>query len=256
MLPGDRAYAGGMQAPQADVTPASMSDALRAESSAIWDALHAHPFLRELADGTLPLDRFRFFIEQDDFYLEDYARCLAMGVARSRNDVELASFTTDLLALIEDELPNNLALLARVIEMGAEDRGGWRMPAPANVAYTSYMHAVAARGDALDITAVLLPCAWSYVEIATALEPAATTNDVYAGWIGFFGSPEVIEMVAGIRRSFDELTRRASLGPERRVELSRIFATSSRMEHAFWEMAYRLEQWPDLETGLTGRERR
>jgi thiaminase (transcriptional activator TenA) len=229
---------------EVDVTSASMSEAFRADCSAIWDALHAHPFLRELAEGTLPLDRFRFFIEQDDFYLEDYARCLAMGVARSRNDVEMRSFTTDLLAVIEDELPSNRALLAQVIEMGAEDRGGGRMPAPANVAYTSYMSAVAARGDALDIMAVLLPCSWSYVEIATALEPAAAANEVYAGWIGFFRSPEVVEMVAGIRSVFDELARRAS--PGRHPELSRIFATSSRLEHSFWEMAYRLEQWPDL----------
>jgi thiaminase/transcriptional activator TenA len=235
-----------MPSTDAEVMQASMSEALRADSSASWDALHAHPFLRELADGTLPLDRFRFFIEQDDFFLEDYARCLATGVARSRNDVEMRSFTTDLLAVIEDELPSNRALLARVIEMGAEDRGGGRMPAPANVAYTSYMQAVAARGDALDIMAVLLPCSWSYVEIATALEPAATANEVYAGWIGFFRSPEVVEMVAGIRRDFDELARGARLGPERRTGLTRTFATSCRWEHAFWEMAYRLEQWPDL----------
>ena len=109
-----------MPSPVTDVMPASMSDSLRADSSGIWNALHAHPFLRELADGTLPLERFRFFIEQDDFYLEEYARCLAMGVARSRNDVELAYFTNDLLAVIEAELPSNRELLAQLIEMGGE----------------------------------------------------------------------------------------------------------------------------------------
>src|SRR5213593_4382784 len=95
----------------AEVTLASMSDALREDSARIWSALHTHPFLREMADGTLPLERFRYFIEQDEFYLEEYARCLAMGVARSRNDVELAYFTNDLLAVIEDELPSNRELL-------------------------------------------------------------------------------------------------------------------------------------------------
>jgi hypothetical protein len=38
-----------------------------------------HPFITELAEGTLPLDKFRFFLEQDDFYLEEYSRCLALG---------------------------------------------------------------------------------------------------------------------------------------------------------------------------------
>jgi thiaminase/transcriptional activator TenA len=44
-----------------------------------------HPFITELAEGTLPLDKFRFFLEQDDFYLEEYKRCLALGAAKSRN---------------------------------------------------------------------------------------------------------------------------------------------------------------------------
>jgi thiaminase (transcriptional activator TenA) len=224
----------------------STSAALREDSAPIWDRLHAHPFLRELADGSLPLDRFRFFIEQDDVYLEEYVRCLAMGAAKSRNDVELRYFTTDLLQVIDDELPSNRALLARVIEMGAEDRGGTLAAAPANIAYTSYMQAVAARGGALEIMAVLLPCAWSYVEIATGLEPGATTNDVYSGWVDFFRSPEVVLMIEAMRRDFDRACDHPSVGADRRAELARIFAMSSRLELGFWEMAYHLEQWPDL----------
>ena len=105
----------------------------------IWDGLHEHPFLRELASGTLPLETFRFFLEQDNFYLVDYARCLAMGAAKSRDEEELRYFTVDLNQVIDAELPSNRALLARVTAMGAEDRGGALTQAPANVAYTSYM---------------------------------------------------------------------------------------------------------------------
>src|SRR5207249_4384672 len=94
------------------------------------------------------------------------------------------------------------------------------------------------------IMTVLLPCSWSYVDIATSLEPGAT-NDVYAGWIGFFRAPNVVEMVEGIRRTYDETSRRAAVRSERRAELSRIFAMSCRFELGFWEMAYRLERWPD-----------
>lgn len=235
-----------MSTQRADVTPNPASDAFRAEAAAVWDALHAHPFLRELADGSLPLDRFRFFIEQDNLYLEEYLRCLAMGAARSRNDVELSYFTNDLLQVIDDELPSNRALLQRVIEMGAEDRGGALAAAPANIAYTGYMQAVAARGGALEIMAVLLPCAWSYVEIATGLEPGATANDVYAGWVDFFRSPEVVRMIEAMRRDFDRACDHPSVGADRRAELARIFAMSSRLELGFWEMAYHLEQWPDL----------
>ena len=69
-------------------------------------------------------------------YLEEYARCLAMGAAKSRGEAELRYFTTDLNKVLDAEIPNNRALLAQVVELGAEDRGGSLAKAPANVAYT------------------------------------------------------------------------------------------------------------------------
>ena len=145
--------------------------------------MHRHPFITELADGTLPLDKFRFFLEQDNFYLEEYGRCLAMGAAKSRTERELRYFTVDLNKLLDAEIPSNRQLLAQVIELGAEDRGGSVTMAPANVAYTSYMQALSLRGGPLDIMAALLPCSWSYVEIATALrERTDSTHPVFGGW--------------------------------------------------------------------------
>ncbi len=50
---------------------ASASDGFRARCEPIWRALHEHPFINELAAGTLPLEKFRFFLEKDNFYLEE-----------------------------------------------------------------------------------------------------------------------------------------------------------------------------------------
>jgi thiaminase/transcriptional activator TenA len=231
-------------------TTESICDEMRAGSADIWDGLHAHPFLRELAAGTLALDKFRFFLEQDNFYLVDYARCLAMGAAKSRDETELRYFTVDLNQVLDTELPSNRSLLARVIELGAADRGGALTMAPANVAYTSYMQALALRGGPLEIMAALLPCAWSYVEIAQRLAAAgASTHEVYADWIAYFTLPTNVEMVASMRRDFDRLALEGGLGAGKRAELGQIFATSSRLERGFWEMAYTLEQWPDLRIG-------
>ena len=36
----------------------SFSDQLRAEAEPIWREIFAHPFLREIKDGTLPLETF------------------------------------------------------------------------------------------------------------------------------------------------------------------------------------------------------
>jgi thiaminase/transcriptional activator TenA len=137
-----------------------------------------------------------------------------------------------------------------VIERGAADRGGSLTMAPANVAYTSYMQALALRGGPLEIMAALLPCAWSYVEIAQRLAAEGTSKEkVYADWIGYFTLPANVEMVASMRRDLDVLAVEEVLGTTKREELQQIFATSSRLERGFWEMSYTLEQWPDLQMG-------
>jgi thiaminase/transcriptional activator TenA len=225
----------------------SPSEQLRTASDRIWQGLHAHPFITELAAGTLPIDKFRFFLEQDNLYLQDYARCLAMGAAKSRNETELRYFITDLNQVVDKELPSNRELLDRVTEMGAVDRGGASGMAPANVAYTSYMRSLALHGGPLEIMASLLPCAWSYIEIATALADSVDRDHpIYADWVGYFSLPANVEMVTDMRGDFDRLVEEEVSGGGRREEIERIFATSSRLEHQFWEMAYTLERWPDL----------
>jgi len=228
-------------------TTVSASEQLRIASDRIWQGLHAHPFITELAAGTLPIDKFRFFLEQDNLYLQDYARCLAMGAAKSRDEVELRYFITDLNQVVDLELPSNRDLLERVTQMGAVDRGGASGMAPANVAYTSYMRSLALHGGPLEIMASLLPCAWSYVEIATALaDRVDRDHPVYADWVGYFSLPENVQVVAAMRRDFDHLVEEEASRGARREDIERIFATSSRLEHQFWEMAYTLERWPDL----------
>src|SRR5918911_704414 len=105
----------------------SFSAGVREKCASVWQGLHEHPFIQEVAKGTLPLAKFRFFLEQDLMYLPDYARCIAMSVVKSRSDTEMRYFAAELTATLETEIPNNQNLLARVVEMGAEDRGGGRM---------------------------------------------------------------------------------------------------------------------------------
>jgi thiaminase/transcriptional activator TenA len=222
------------------------SERFRTACDSVWRSLHEHPFIRELADGTLPPEKFRFFLEQDDFYLREYARCLAFGAGKATTERELRYFTADLNQVLDDELPSNRALLERVIELGAEDRGGSREMAPATLAYTSYMNALALRGGPLEIMACLLPCAWSYVDIATGIRSGEhRAHPVYDGWIGYFSQPSTVELVTSMREDFDRLVDEETSGP-RVEELGSAFRTSARLELSFWEMAYRCEQWPDV----------
>jgi thiaminase (transcriptional activator TenA) len=222
------------------------SQAFRTQCDRIWAGLHAHPFLGELARGTLPLDRFRFFIEQDLLYLPAFARCMAMGAAKSAADAELEFFTRQLDGILRLEIPSNQRLLDHVISLGAEDRGGARGMAPANVAYTSYLLATAATGGPLEITAAILPCSWSYIEIAAGLKDEIAEHPVYSDWVAFYLRQEEADLVMNMRETFDDMTRDGAVSAGKRRQLAEIFMMSSRLEGMFWEMAYTLDQWPDL----------
>jgi len=225
---------------------ATFSASLRQQCDRIWTGLHAHPFLGELARGTLPLDRFRFFIEQDLLFLPAFARCMAMGAAKSTGEAELEFFTRQLDGIIRLEIPSNRRLLDQVISLGAQDRRGSLAMAPANVAYTSFLLATAAGGGPLEITAAILPCSWSYVEIARGLKDELTDHPVYSDWVGFYLQEEEADLVLNMRETLDEMTREGSVSAAKRAQLAEIFKMSSRLEGMFWEMAYTLDQWPDL----------
>ncbi len=224
----------------------SLSMSLRGQSDRIWAGLHAHPFLRELARGVLPLEKFRFFIEQDVLYLPEFARCIAMGAAKSVTETELRYFAEQLDGTINLELPNQQRVLDQLCQLGAGDRGGGLGMAPANVAYTSYLLAVAAQGGPLEIVAAILPCAWSYAEIAGRLAGELVDHPVYSDWVGFYLTDKMSNLVLSMRDDFDSMARDANLSSRRTQRLAEIFAMSSRLEGAFWEMAYTLDQWPDL----------
>jgi thiaminase/transcriptional activator TenA len=232
--------------PPAAAGEPSLSAELRDQSDRIWAGLHAHPFLGELARGVLPLEKFRFFVEQDVMYLPDFARCIATGAAKSATEAELAFFARQLDSTINLELPNQHRVLEQVCRLGAADRGGALGKAPANVAYTGFMLSVAAQGGPLEIMAAILPCAWSYAEIAGRLADEIAEHPVYRDWVGFYTTDEVLGLVGQMRQSFDEMAAQTGPGPRTRRRLAEIFTTSSRLEGAFWDMAYTLDQWPDL----------
>jgi thiaminase/transcriptional activator TenA len=107
------------------------------------------------------------------------------------------------------------------------------------IAYGSFLLATAARGDALDVMAALMPCAWSYADIGLMHAGEAAEHPVYADWLRFFGGAEYVDSIADRREVLDRLA--ASVSAARRRRLAELFTTAARLELAFWDMAYRAD---------------
>ena len=85
--------------------------------------------------------------------------------------------------------------------------------APTNLAYTSYLLAVAYGAPFHEAVAALLPCYWIYWEVGKALERAGSPDPLYARWIGTYALRRVRRRRARGARVPDAVAAR--LGPAR-----------------------------------------
>jgi thiaminase/transcriptional activator TenA len=217
------------------------SGVLRAAAADVWEAQHAHPFVRGIGDGTLPVERFAHYVRQDYLFLVEYARMLALGAARAPDLATMRRFADLAQAILGEEMELHRAL-AR--ELDIDERAlEAELAAPTTQAYTDFLVRTAALGDLGELAAALLPCMWGYAEIGARLAAAGGPDDErYARWIATYASAEFAELADWCRGLVDRLGDAA--GEEGRARMVRAFVTCSRYELAFWEMGWTLERWP------------
>ncbi len=133
-------------------------------SRPIWEGYLSHPFVRGIADGSLAVEKFRFYLLQDYLYLFDYAKVFAQGVVKSQEPEVMRTFASYVASILNGELEIHRGYMRR---MGiTEERAETEKPTLSNLSYTAYMRAVAAEEGPAEIMAAVLSCALSYEYIA------------------------------------------------------------------------------------------
>src|SRR5271169_3880037 len=82
----------------------SFTHAIRTKAQAIWDGELKHPFVRGLGDGTLAIERFRFYLAQDYVFLIEYCRVFALAAAKARDLQTIGVFTRLLDETLNSEM--------------------------------------------------------------------------------------------------------------------------------------------------------
>lgn len=204
---------------------------LREEATEIWEKIFKHDFVAQLYEGTLPLDKFKFYILQDFNYLVGLSRALA--VIASKAEYPLMAEILELArAEITTEMKNYEDLLNK---LGFTLKDAIKVePTLVNSAYMDFMLSTAYRGSVVEGLTALLPCFWSYAEIAEYHREKLERNPVkiYREWGEVYLSEEYLKLVKRLREIID------SQGGEYE-KLKRIFITGSKFELAFWDMAWR-----------------
>ena len=217
------------------------TERLRQQATGMWEAQHEHPFVRGIGDGTLSLDKFKFWLRQDYVFLIEYTRLLALAAARSPDLETMTHFATLLKETVETEMNLHRGYAAEFgISCEELDR---ELPAPATRGYSDFLLRVGAIGDFAELVAALLPCMWAFSEIGQRLAAQPGRSDQrYAKWIAMYNSRGFADLAQWCRDLLDQL----AVGmPERELQKPEAaFLTSSRYEWLFWEMAWKGEQWP------------
>lgn len=216
----------------------ALSDRLRREADTVWKALVNHPFVVELYKGTLPREKFVFYVLQDYNYLIGMMRALSIAAARSR--YEVARELLELAYLEATTEMKNYEKLLRKLGLSISDAIRTE-PSPTNVAYVNFLLVTALMGSPCESLASFLPCFWSYEEIAEHHREELEKNpsEIYRSWGSVYLSDEYREIVRRLRRLVDE-----ECSSEDFDRLRRVFIMGSRYEYMFWDMAYRRETWP------------
>jgi thiaminase/transcriptional activator TenA len=201
----------------------SLARRLWADSADLAAATLAHPFLRGLADGSLPRERYTGYLAQDAYFLQAFARGYAMAVVRSPDRAGLEAFA-DLLAGVREELRLHDGTAAREgIDLAAV------RPAPATSAYTDFLLATAATGGLGETCAAMTPCMRLYAHLGQAL--AGRSAGTYAAWVTAYADPGFAALAATLEELLDRYA-------EDTPAVARAYRRAMELELAFFASAW------------------
>lgn len=208
---------------------------LRKNAGQLWKAYIQHPFVKQLAAGTLPVQCFKKFLMQDYLFLIHFSCGYALLAAKSTKIEDIGNALDGLKATAE-EMPLHVAYAKK---WGiSESEMGKTSEAIETIAYTRFVMDVGYSGDRLDLMAALLPCVAGYAEVGLGLARSKTTvftGNPYAEWIKNYESDDYLKGVKAFLESFNKLAE--TYNSDRRFQnLSEIFNTATRLETEFWQM--------------------
>lgn len=221
--------------------PADFVAHLREQNAPLWKAIHAHPFVTGIGDGSLSRERFEFYLKQDYAYLIEFSRVLALAAAKAETLDTMQRFS----ALLDMTLREEMELHRRTCAQCGISQTDLEQVEPAMItsAYTNFLLRTCYEGRFGEILAVLLPCSAGYVEIAEQLhEKGVPESPQYRDWIQTYTSPEMKEVVLWLSQCMNALA--SDMAPTTRRRCSSLYRVSARYELLFFDMAWERTFWP------------
>ncbi len=204
-------------------------------SKPIYNKILTLPFLHELMNGTLPKEKFYFYLSQDAIYLSEYGKVLA-GIASRMNNVKQRSaflkFSTDTIAVEQ-------ALHAFYLKDAPPV--SYEGPSPTCLLYTGFVSQQLLCYPVEIALAAVLPCFWIYQKVGDhIIANHAKDRNPYQPWIDTYGGEEFANEV----KKAIEICDVVAEGSPLQKDMTKAFCYAAKMEWMFWDSAYNMEEWP------------
>jgi len=187
------------------------------------------PFIRQLADGTLPETDFAYYLAQDALYLAGYSRALARASSMAPTAAEQLFWAKGAYNCIEVEAALHREWLAGRDVM---DRQG-----PVTKQYVDHLLSAGTSGSYAELVAAVIPCYWLYAHVGEVLHAqyrgAGASSHPYGAWLDTYADEEFAEAARQAVRIMDDVAARSS-AEERRLMFA-AFEESSRYELRFFD---------------------
>lgn len=202
----------------------------------IYESILQMPFIQELIEGTLPLEKFQYYLMQDSIYLEHFGRSLAIVGARAQNIPDMLAFFrfAETTIIVENALHESYFQ-----DFAITDKDTIQ---PACHHYVHFLRSTAAL-EAVEVgMAAVLPCFWIYKAVGDYIyQHQQTGNNPYQKWIDTYAGEEFGIAVRSAISICDANAAQATTATQ--AQMTEAFIASSKLEYDFWEAAYINRRW-------------
>lgn len=147
-------------------------------------------FVQGIRAGNLPRDKFAYYVGQDAFFLESFARAYSIAAAKAPTWQDFGTF---------HELAGGVLSELRLHQQYAET---WQVdlsavaPGAATRRYTDFLLATAWSQDSSVTTAAMLPCMKLYAYLGQQLAQPVIPQHDYSDWIQTYSSDAFDDLAA------------------------------------------------------------
>ncbi|MEH1867812.1 MAG: TenA family protein [Nostoc sp.] len=167
----------------------ALSNELWAANQDLAQACLEHPFVQGIGDGILEQVKFAYYVGQDAFFLEGFARAYSIAAAKAPDWLGFTTFHNLASSVLEELRLHSSYASQWGVNLHSVEAGY------ATRRYTDFLLATAWGGDVGLTAAAMSPCMRLYGFLGEQLALHGIPNHQYADWIRTYSSTDFQSLI-------------------------------------------------------------